>query len=1061
MICNLRRVHIPFLHITQCLAIGALAAFCAVNATAGIQPAAFASLLAGKTEVEQPTVKHQTNYLYSLARNHIRAGDVEKGKALLQQTLALDPQHAKAKQELQHLIDSGVSSAPSTMLAANTTNSDAMSAAELVDLAKSMMQDKDYAGAQSALESALKKADNEKQKSVIRAYLIEIGKERERVDQLHQQVMDFNLTQFEKQLQKATLYMENGQLDEAQSELMRAHSMAPEDKRVDRMMAQLERRQAEIKGKETAALKSSMQVSANVQVQAADVLFQEGKELYRQGMVIEATQKWAEALQAFPEHQQAQTYLNNTRAEYEQAISSRKASEEAAAADSEFEAKLGEEILQYSTSGGRVDVKEVISFLSNLSGLNAVVDENVEGNVAFDVKNSTVRQVLNLLQKQYGFVWNREGDTIFVERGFETRIFPLSEAQFKTLEAVLNDPSVLEDSSRNLRTILYGPTEEFNVPGKQLFLNRVTQSLVVTDTNDNLRTVEAFLKNVPNITGDKKPLVTKVYQVDRAIAKDIYELIRLALFGDQGSYDVADKRRQLFLEPNSSSLIVIDYPDNIQTVEDILADQTIISRLEDDQLEAREFSLTDVDDVEDTPEAYTRRELFVNKIYEIVEQMLIGKEGVEKYKLSGRRLFSDPARGTVTVVDSPENIRRVESYLNSVRGETTQDIIIESFPIKHVNVFEITDALAYLFFDAQQSTRNMFLSQNGFQSLGTDETGDSSASLDNLFEETSRTRFNLSGGGGGGTDLLQFFSIRLWPDINTNSIVVLTPDQEVIDLVIRVINTFDKPQKMVELETRVVSVSLTDLRSINFDWLLTNPFRGEFDFSPDSFESDAELIQGSVADQDLPPGVQFSLHTLGESRLDFIMNLLETTNSLNTLAAPKVLSIPNPIDPPRIFVGTQIPFAEDADFEDQGDDDPTNNRLTVDFQRAFAGTMLAFMPFILNDDHVYIEMAPQIIEAGERLPLTLTGESPPGVEVPNIGPLLLNQKFIQTSVRLKNGSTVVLGGLIDEKENEQLNKIPFLSKIPFLGNFFTDRLVEKVKTSTLIFVTVRIVEPDL
>ncbi|MBZ0255720.1 hypothetical protein K8I31_06635, partial [bacterium] len=194
MICNLRRVRIPFLHITQFLAIGAFAAICAVNATASIHPAALASLLAGKSEVEQPTVKHQTNYLYSLARNHIRAGDVEKGKALLQQVLAIDPQHAKAKAELQQLIDSGVSSAPSKMLAQNTANSNALSAEELINLAKSMMQDKDYAGAQSALESALKKADDEKQKSVIRAYLIEIGKERERVDQLHQQVLDYNLT---------------------------------------------------------------------------------------------------------------------------------------------------------------------------------------------------------------------------------------------------------------------------------------------------------------------------------------------------------------------------------------------------------------------------------------------------------------------------------------------------------------------------------------------------------------------------------------------------------------------------------------------------------------------------------------------------------------------------------------------------------------------------------------------------------------------------------------------------------------------------------------------------
>lgn len=1057
MVCNVRRVRLPLVKSLHAISIGVLAAIFAFSATASVQPASWSALLIGKS-AEEPTVTHQTNYLYNLARQHLRAGDVEKGKALLQQTLSIDPQHEKAKAELAQLAQAGVSIEPSTLLAANSPES--MSAAELINLAKSMMQDNDYAGAQATLEQALKKSQDDSEKTMIRGYLIEIGKERERTDQLRQQLLDYNLSGLEKQLQKATLYLENGQLDEAQRELMRADDMAPGDKRVEAMLAQIERRRADIQAGELVDQRKADQIASSAKVKTADALFREGQDLYRQGMIIEATQKWAEALQVYPEHQQAQTYLNNTRGEYEQAIAAREAAEESAAEDAEYEAKLNEEILQYSTSGGRVDVKEVISFLSNLSGLNAVMAENVEGQVAFDVKDSTVREVLNLLQKQYGFVWHRDGDTIFVERGFETRVFPLTEHQFKTLEAVLNDPSVLEDSSRNLRTILYGPSEEFNVAGKQLFLNRVTQSLVVTDTPENLRTVEAFLKDMPTIVGEQKPIVTQVYNVDRAIAKDVYELVRLALFGDKGAYDLEDTRRKVFLETGSSTLIVIDYPENIQVVEDILSDQSIISRLEDDELIAREFALTDVDDVEDTPEAYTRRELFVNKIYEIVEQMLVGREGLEQYKLSGRRLFSDPARGTLTVVDTPENVRRVEEYLNSVRGETTQDIIIESFPIKHVNVFEITDALGYLFFDTQQSTRNMFLSQNTFQSLGTDETGDSAGNIDQLFEETTRTRFNLTGGGGGGTDLLQFFSLRVWPDMNTNSIVVLTPDQEVIDLVVRIINTFDKPQRMLELESRIVSVDLTDLRSINFDWLLTNPFRGDFDFDPDNMENNLSLIEGAETDQDAAPGVQFSLHTLGQSRLDFIMNLLETTDSLNTIAAPKILTIPNPLEQPRIFVGSQIPFAEDADFDDQGDDDPTNNRLTVDFQRAFTGTSLAFMPFILNDDHVYVEMAPQIIEAGERLPLTLSGEANPDAELPNIGPLLLNQKFVQTSVRLRNGSTVVLGGLIDEKENEQLNKIPFLSKIPFIGTLFTDRLIEKTKSSTLIFVTVRIVEPE-
>jgi type II secretory pathway component GspD/PulD (secretin) len=122
---------------------------------------------------------------------------------------------------------------------------------------------------------------------------------------------------------------------------------------------------------------------------------------------------------------------------------------------------------------------------------------------------------------------------------------------------------------------------------------------------------------------------------------------------------------------------------------------------------------------------------------------------------------------------------------------------------------------------------------------------------------------------------------------------------------------------------------------------------------------------------------------------------------------------------------------------------------------------LAAIPFILNDDHIYLELNPQVIEPGERLPITVSGEMTAGTEVPNVGPLLLNQQYLRTSVRLKSGTTMVLGGLISERENETKDAVPFLSKIPFLGNLFIDRNIEKEKFSTLYFITARIIEPTM
>ncbi|MGC9327575.1 MAG: type II secretion system protein GspD, partial [Candidatus Hinthialibacter sp.] len=344
---------------------------------------------------------------------------------------------------------------------------------------------------------------------------------------------------------------------------------------------------------------------------------------------------------------------------------------------------------------------------------------------------------------------------------------------------------------------------------------------------------------------------------------------------------------------------------------------------------------------------------------------------------------------------------------------------------------------------------------DSFQSLGTSEEGDSALYAGGLYQEGSRDRFNLSGGGGS-TDLLQFLAVRFYPDVNTNSIVVLTPDEETLQMVSRIITTFDKPQRMIELETRSVRVSLKDLRSINFDYTLTDPFLDKISLNPEQMQMDVSMSTESNT------GLNLGVHTFNSSsRLDFVMNLLESQDSFQVLNAPKVLTLANPVDPPLVFVGQQIPYADSADFDDQGDDDPTNNRLVINYERTFTGTMLAAIPFILNDDHIYLELNPQVIEPGERLPIEISGEITPGAEVPNVGPLLLNQQYIRTTVRMKNGSTMVMGGLITERENESKDMIPFLSKIPFLGNLFIDRNIEKEKVSTLYFITARIIEPSL
>ena len=98
------------------------------------------------------------------------------------------------------------------------------------------------------------------------------------------------------------------------------------------------------------------------------------------------------------------------------------------------------------------------------------------------------------------------------------------------------------------------------------------------------------------------------------------------------------------------------------------------------------------------------------------------------------------------------------------------------------------------------------------------------------------------------------------------------------------------------------------------------------------------------------------------------MTLLESTEP-EPVIGTKPITVANPITPPQPCSSVNRFLTRMTSTLKISDDDPTNNRLVATFNRTLAGVSLAFLPFILNDDHIYLEMAPNIIEPGERLPV--------------------------------------------------------------------------------------------
>lgn len=71
--------------------------------------------------------------------------------------------------------------------------------------------------------------------------------------------------------------------------------------------------------------------------------------------------------------------------------------------------------------------------------------------------------------------------------------------------------------------------------------------------------------------------------------------------------------------------------------------------------------------------------------------------------------------------------------------------------------------------------------------------------------------------------------------------------------------------------------------------------------------------------------------------------------------------------------------------------------------------------------------------------------------------LAINTKSIKTQVLVENGGTLVIGGIFEMEESNQVNKVPVLGDIPVMGNLFKNRTRQTEKREMLVFITPRMV----
>jgi type IV pilus assembly protein PilQ len=107
------------------------------------------------------------------------------------------------------------------------------------------------------------------------------------------------------------------------------------------------------------------------------------------------------------------------------------------------------------------------------------------------------------------------------------------------------------------------------------------------------------------------------------------------------------------------------------------------------------------------------------------------------------------------------------------------------------------------------------------------------------------------------------------------------------------------------------------------------------------------------------------------------------------------------------------------------------------------------------DATLKLEVTPQITPEGNVIMQVEVNKDAPGAAVGGI--FSIDTKSVQTQVLVENGGTLVIGGIFEQTDQENVTKVPFLGDIPYLGNLFKTKSRTSKKTELLIFLTPKIV----
>jgi general secretion pathway protein D len=286
------------------------------------------------------------------------------------------------------------------------------------------------------------------------------------------------------------------------------------------------------------------------------------------------------------------------------------------------------------------------------------------------------------------------------------------------------------------------------------------------------------------------------------------------------------------------------------------------------------------------------------------------------------------------------------------------------------------------------------------------------------------------GGGPGGQVILP--GVRITADTFNNSLLIYA-NQENYKIIESTLYQLDRPQLQVSIDATIAEITLNDSLKYGVQYFLKSK---DFGLKPDSGSVGLFTSATNAALSRALPGFNFLLGSESDPRI--VLDALRGVSDVKVLSAPSVVVLDNQVA--TLQVGDQIPVTTQSATAVTAPGAPIVSN--IDYRNT--GVILRVVPRINVNGNVLLDIEQEISN--------VAANSNANSLTPTV-----SQRKVKSSIAVATGQTVLLAGLISERQERTRSGVPVLESLDWIGDAFSHNQTTMQRTELIIFIRPQII----